>query len=152
LVVESLINGIKAPPPHSKGYIELYFHYGIGKPKTQEEMGGGGERRIPRMIFLHEPHDPLAKPGDPPRPARILGQLAGPNGEIIGAMTRKVVVPAPGKSVPGDNGLGQGEDRLELVEDLPPPCLACNGSGRQRIGFGSRTEACDDCGGIGTTQ
>jgi len=28
-------------------------------------------------------------------------KIAGPNGEIIDAMTRKVVMPAPGKSVPG---------------------------------------------------
>jgi hypothetical protein len=28
-------------------------------------------------------------------------------------------------------------------------CLACNGSGRERIGFGSRSEPCDDCGGTG---
>ena len=50
------------------------------------------------------------------------------------------VVSAPRKSVPGDTGLGEGEDRLELAEDPPSLCLACSGSGRQRIGFGHRTE------------
>ena len=38
------------------------------------------------------------------------------------------VVPAPRKSVPGDTGLGEGEDRLELAEDPPSLCLACSGS------------------------
>ena len=45
-----------------------------------------------------------------------------------------MVVLASGKSVPGDDGLGEGEDRLEPVKDLPSPCPACTGSGRQRIG------------------
>jgi hypothetical protein len=66
--------------------------------------------------------------------------------------TRKVVVPAPRKSVPGDNGLGEGEDRLELAEDPPALCLACRGSGRQRIGFRDRTEQCDECAGSGRLQ
>ena len=97
------------------------------------------------------PRATLAKPGDPPNPSRILGQIAGPNGEIIDAKTGNVVVPAPGSSVPGDNGLGEGEDRLELAENPPSVCLACGGC-EQRIGFGSRTEPCDECGGAGTTQ
>jgi len=50
----------------------------------------------------------------------MLGQISGPNGEIIDAKTGKVVVPAPGKSVPGDNGLGEGEDRLEVVASACP--------------------------------
>jgi len=62
------------------------------------------------------------------------------------------VVPAPRKSVPGDTGLGEGEDRLELAEDPPSLCLACSGSGRQRIGFGHRTEPCDGCAGSGRLQ
>src|SRR6266852_7477237 len=69
-----------------------------------------------------------------------LGQVAGPNGEIVDFRTGKVVVPVPAKSVSGNDGLGEGEDRLELVEDLPPPCPTCNGCGRQGIGFGSQTE------------
>ncbi len=62
------------------------------------------------------------------------------------------VVPAPRKSVPGDTGLGEGEDRLELAEDPPSLCMACSGSGRQRIGFGHRTEPCDGCAGSGRLQ
>jgi class 3 adenylate cyclase/TolB-like protein len=63
--------------------------------------------------------------------------------------SRKVVVPASGKSVPGDDGLGEGEDRLEPVKDLPSPCPACNGSGRQRIGCGDRSEPRERCCGAG---
>ena len=62
---------------------------------------------------------------------------------------RKVVVLASGKSVSGDDGLGEGQDRLEPVEDLPSPCPACNGSGRQRIGCGDRSEPCERCCGAG---
>lgn len=49
--------------------------------------------------------------------------------EILDAKTRKIVVPAQvlGKSIPRDDGLGEGADRLEPVEDLPSLCLACNG-------------------------
>jgi len=59
---------------------------------------------------------------------------------------------SPGKPVPGDDGLGEGEDRLELVGDPPLPCSACRGSGRQRNGFGSRTEPCHECGGTRRMQ
>src|SRR5207245_6730170 len=76
-------------------------------------------------------------------------QIAGSNGEIIDVKTGKVLVPAPARSRSGsrDDGLGEGEDRLELVEDQPLPCPACRGGGRQRTGFGDRTEPCDNCGG-----
>jgi hypothetical protein len=47
------------------------------------------------------------------------------------------------------DGLGEGEDRLELVEDLPRAVVSCGGSGRQRAGFGDRSERCDDCVGTG---
>ena len=76
-------------------------------------------------------------------------QIAGSNGEIIDVKTGKVLVPAPARSRSGsrDDGLGEGEDRLELVEDQPLPCPACRGGGRQRTGFGDQTEPCDACGG-----
>ncbi len=82
-----------------------------------------------RMIFLNLPHDPLDKASLP-------------------AMGGKASTP-PGSK---DDGLGDGEDRLELVEDLPLPCPACYGSGRQRTGFADRTQACEDCSGSGQLQ
>jgi hypothetical protein len=102
------------------------------------------------VIFLNRPKDSLAPDDGKQRPLRILGQITGPNGEIIEAKTGKVVAPACGQTFSVDGGLGEGEDRLEVVADLPPPCMACHGSGRVRIGFGSRTEPCGSCGGIGT--
>jgi uncharacterized protein YbaR (Trm112 family) len=104
------------------------------------------------VIFLNRPKDSLAPDDGKQRPLRILGQITGPNGEIIEAKTGKVVAPACGQTFPVDDGLGEGEDRLELVEDQPLPCPACRGGGRQRTGFGDRTEPCDDCGGSGTLQ
>ncbi|PYN54262.1 MAG: hypothetical protein DMD94_15570 [Candidatus Rokuibacteriota bacterium] len=106
--------------------METMLEYGSGRPKTQVEASTEQKKQIPRMIFLHEPHDPLAKPDDPAKPSRILGQIAGPNGEINDAKTKKVVVPAPRTSAPGDRGLGDGEDRLELAEDPPSVCWHWN--------------------------
>jgi hypothetical protein len=151
LLAERLVAGLN-DPKHYPAFVKMLLEYGIGRPKTQTDVGSEDRRQIPKMIFLHEPYDPMAKPGDPSKPLRILGQIAGPNGEIIEARTGKVVVPAPGQTVPVNDGLGEGEDRLELVEDLPLPCPACGGGGRQRTGFGDRTEACDDCAGTGTMQ
>ena len=75
------------------------------------------------MIFLNRPKDSLAPDDGKQRPLRILGQITGPNGEIIEAKTGKVVAPACGQTFPVDDGLGEGEDRLEVVADLPPPCM-----------------------------
>ena len=158
LLAERIVAGLNDPKNYP-AFVKMLLEYGIGRPKPQTEVGAEDRRQIPKMIFLNRPHDPMAKPGDPPKPLRILGQTAGPNGEIIDAKTRKVVVPAPARSGSGpvDDGpvndsLGEGEDRLELVEDQPLPCPACTGGGRQRTGFGDRTEPCDECGGSGLLQ
>ena len=45
-----------------------------------------------------------------------------------------------------------GQAMMQLAEDLPLPCPACDGSGGQRTGFGDRTEPCADCGGSGRLQ
>jgi hypothetical protein len=151
LLAERIVAGLN-DHDHYPTFVKLLLEYGVGRPKTQTEVGDGERRQIPKMIFLHEPRDSMAKPGDPPKPLRIRGQIAGPHGEIIDAKTGNVVVPARGQTFSLNDGLGVGEDRLELVEDLPLPCPACCGSGRQRTGFGDRTEACDHCGGSGLLQ
>jgi hypothetical protein len=151
LIAERIVCGLNDPGDYPI-FVKLLLEYGVGRPKTQTDVGSEDRRQIPKMIFLNTPHDPMAKPGDLPKPLRILGQTAGPNGEIIEARTGKVVAPALGQTVPVGDGLGDGEDRLELVEDQPLPCPVCGGGGRQRTGFGNRTEPCDDCGGSGLLQ
>ena len=151
LMAERLVEALNHPEKDMRA-IEVLLNYGIGKPAPAKDVTAEQVKQIPRMIFLNRPKDTLAPDDGKPHPLRILGQVAGPNGEIIEAKTGKVVVPAPGKTIHVGDGLGEGEDRLELVEDLPLPCLGCGGSGRQRTGFGNRTEACDDCGGSGTLQ
>jgi hypothetical protein len=151
LMAERIVTGLN-DPDHYPAFVKMLLEYGIGRPKSQTEVGGEDRRQIPTMIFLNRPVDTLAPQDGKPRPLRILGQIAGPHGEIIDAKTGKIVVPACGQTVPLGDGLGDGEDRLELVEDLPLPCPTCYGGGRQRIGFGDRTEPCDDCAGSRTLQ
>jgi hypothetical protein len=118
LIAEKLAEGLQLPAKDAHVYVETMLEYGMGRPKTQAESGADDRKQIPRMIFLSPPHDPMAKPGDPPKPLRILGQTAGPNGEIIDAKTLKVVVPAPARRGSGpvddgpvDDGLGEGSSR-----------------------------------------
>ena len=153
LMAERLVEALNHPEKDMRA-IEVLLNYGIGKPAPAKDVTAEQVKQIPRMIFLNRPKDTLAPDDGKPHPLRILGQVAGPNGEIIEAKTGKVVVPAPARSRSGsrDDGLGEGENRLELVEDQPLPCPACRGGGRQRTGFGDRTEPCDDCGGSGTLQ
>ena len=113
LLAERMVAGLKDPQNYP-AFVKMFLEYGIGRPKTQSESGADDRKQIPRMIFLSQPYDPMAKPGDPPKPLRILGQTAGPNGEIIDAKTRKVVVAAPARSGSGpvddgpvDDGLGE---------------------------------------------
>jgi hypothetical protein len=102
--------------------IKSLLEYGIGKPKSQDEQKTDSEARIPRMIFLSPPKDPLAKPGDPVRPARIMGQIAGPNGEIIDYATGQPIDGRVYGKPPSDsNGLGEGDDKLEIVTDDGEP-------------------------------
>ena len=67
-------------PKHYPAFVKMLLEYGIGRPKTQTEVGAEDRRQIPKMIFLNEPRDSLAKPGDPPKPLQILGQIVGPDG------------------------------------------------------------------------
>jgi hypothetical protein len=74
-------------PDHYPAFVKMLLEYGISRPKSQTEVVGEDRRQIPTMIFLHEPRDSMAKSGDPPKPLRILGQIAGPDGDIIEAKT-----------------------------------------------------------------
>src|SRR5439155_18985096 len=108
------------------------LHYGIGKPKTQAEGNHDDIKQIPRMIFLNRPKDSLAPDDGKARPLRILGQIAGPNGEIIDVKTGKVLVPAPARSRSGsrDDGLGEGEGAGSRI----PTGLGAGGLGSRPVG------------------
>ncbi len=115
LLAEKIGEGLTLPAKDAHAYVKTMLEYGIGRPRTQSESGAGDTKQIPRMIFLNRPKDSFAPDDGKPRPMMILGQVAGPNGEIVDVRTGNVVVPAPAKPVSGDDGLGEGEDRLELV-------------------------------------
>src|SRR6266850_705865 len=72
LLAERLVAGLN-DPKHYPAFVKMLLEYGIGRPKTQTEVGA--EDR------LHEPRASTAKPGDPVKPPRILRQIAGANGE-----------------------------------------------------------------------
>jgi hypothetical protein len=103
------------------GYVLAFLKYGLERMDKLEGMrrGRGGVN-----IVLHsEIKDPMAKPDDPPRPLRILGQVQGPDGEIIDAKTGKIVTPAP-KGTDGLRdemaGTEEDDDALEVLEDVDP--------------------------------
>jgi hypothetical protein len=69
----------------------------------------------------------LAEPGAPPKPLRLLGQIWGPDGKtIVDAKTGKpVALPSDGsgereKPLEREDGLGEGDDALEVVDDPMP--------------------------------
>jgi hypothetical protein len=86
LMAERIVTGLN-DPDHYPAFVKMLLEYGISRPKSQTEVVGEDRRQIPTMIFLHEPRDSMAKSGDPPKPLRILGQIAGPDGDIIEAKT-----------------------------------------------------------------
>jgi hypothetical protein len=142
---------------------ELAFK--IRDAKTKEKGTGGGIR----IVLPSVPADPLVKPGQNPRPLRLLGQ--DPSKPFLGdAPDAKPSVTADGSGAarpikeagstaapvirdgPATAAKSPEDDFAELVEpeDPPQPCHKCDGWGKQRIGFGVKTEPCDRCGGTGT--
>ncbi len=65
LVAEKIFEGLNRPAKEAHAYVKTVLEYGIGRPRIQSESGVGDTKQIPRMIFLHAPHDSLAKPGEP---------------------------------------------------------------------------------------
>jgi len=151
LLAEKIVEGLNLPAKDAHAYVKTMLEYSIGRPKTMEQGTGEDLKQIPRMIFLNKPKGSLAPDDGKMRPLRILGQVANEKGEIIDVASGKIIGTLESALEPASptDGLGEGEDRLELVEDLPPPCPTCGGCGRQGIGFGSQTEPCGDCGGAG---
>jgi hypothetical protein len=102
LLAERIVQGLN-DPEHYPTFVKMLYERDMREAERErKEAAGRGPNapQIPRIVFLSPPHDPLARPGDPPRPARLLGQIEAPNGDIIDAQTRKVVVPAPRNAPP----------------------------------------------------
>src|SRR5437016_3066439 len=150
LLADQLVTGLN-DPKHSAAFVKLILELDLRWPTTQTEVDAVHARQTPKMVFLNQP-PPDGQARRPTEATPDPAQIADPNGKILDAMTDKVVMRAPQQSVPEDDGLGAGEDRLELADDPPSLCLACSGSGRQRIGFGDRVKPCDECAGAGRLQ
>jgi hypothetical protein len=147
MFVQQLLAGMNAKPPHSEPYLRLFARYTMGEP-GKEGVTETGPGRGMQIVFMGPPRDPMAEPGDRPRPLRLLGQIRGPNGDIIDAKTGRVIVPAAAAAplpttggpsegeerAKADDVLGSGEDRLEMAEDRPSQCLACAGRGWRPAG------------------
>ena len=43
-------------PQNYPAFVKMFLEYGIGRPKTQTEVGAEDRRQIPKMIFLNRPH------------------------------------------------------------------------------------------------
>ncbi len=138
------------------GYVLAFLEYGI-KHADKLGAGGSGARSGPKIVFMGEAHDPMARPGAPPEPLRMLGQIRRADGVIVNYATGQPVVSAPKRTdaLRNENaGTREDDDDLEVLEDVDPHpnCPHCRGSGRQRAGFRDRTEPCSECGGTGKAQ
>src|SRR5262249_10843242 len=113
--------------------------------KKKEKGSGGGIR----IVLPNPVVDPLLRPGQPPRGLRLLGE--DPSKPLPDTTRTSTMQPASSGPVHPQPLAPKPEvkfDPTELIDDdLPQPCHKCDGWGRQRIGFGDRTEPCDRCGG-----
>ena len=101
VLAERMVQGLN-DPEHYPTFVKMLYERDMREAERERKAAAGrgpNAPQIPRIIFLSPPHDPLAKPGDPPKAARILGQIEGPNGEIIDAQSGKVVG-RPRKNLP----------------------------------------------------
>jgi hypothetical protein len=98
LMAEKLAEGLQPPAKEAHAYVETILEYGIGRPKAHAEASTKQKRQIPRIVFLSPPADPLAKPGDPPKP---VGEYRG------AAVTPSQRCPCPGVNWPPHDTTGQ---------------------------------------------
>ncbi len=104
------------------GYVLAFLKYGL--EREEKLKTGQGARSGPKIVFMGEAHDPMAKPGAPPEPLRMLGQVRNEKGEIVDFKTGKPVTPRkPGASAPPTPVVGQEpppEDDEVLNDPIPP--------------------------------
>ena len=55
LLAERMVAGLNDPQNYP-AFVKMFLEYGIGRPKTQTEVGAEDRRQIPKMIFLNRPH------------------------------------------------------------------------------------------------
>ena len=116
--------------------------------KAKEKGPGGGGIRV---VLPSVPADPLLRPGQKPRPLRLLGQDPdGPLSDTTGTATKS---PAPSGPVPTHPLAANREDAFdpaELIEDFEHPiCEICMGIGWVRDENGIRMVKCAACEGAG---
>jgi hypothetical protein len=123
IFAQQIVRGMR-DPMHSAAHLRLFAEAGKVIGKAAEAGGRGGGMRIE---FHKRAYDPLADPAAPPKPLRMLGQIWGPDGKtIVDARTGKpVALPSDGsgereKPLEEDDGLGEGDDALEVVDDPMP--------------------------------
>ena len=119
----------------------------------KHQMGTGGGIRI---VLPSVPADPLLKPGQTPRPLRLLGQDPDkPRPDTTGTTTKAPATEAPASSgpVPARSPAPNPDDKFdpaELIEDFEHPiCECCTGLGWVRDENGIKMVKCGACEGVG---
>ena len=140
----ALRTGLQAPPPYSIGYVRLVAEIGRAKDKA------GGGRGLTIVLPRAGGYDPMAKPGE--TPVIRIGSQPAPAVPAAPSKALTKAVPAGQTKAPTDDPLGDvlghGEDRLEMLEDVPTQCPACRGRGWRRVDDETRT--CLMCEGKGS--
>ncbi len=99
------------------GYLLAFLKYGL---ERADKLGTGtGARSGPKIVFMGQAHDPMAKPGAPPEPLRMLGQVRRADGVIVDFKTGQPVGP-PKAPTPVVAQEPPPEDDEVLDDPIPP--------------------------------
>jgi hypothetical protein len=142
-------------------FLKLFLDYMLkireqalkAKAAKQNSKGSGGGIRI---VLQNPIVDPLLRPGQKPRPLRLLGQDPDkPLPDTTGTTTKAPATEAPASSgpVPARSPAPNSDDKFdpaELIEDFEDPvCEFCMGIGHGRDENGIRMVRCEACEGAG---
>ena len=142
-----------ANPLHA---VKLYHEYmlrakelkiRVAELKKKEKGASGGIR----VVLLNPVADPLLRPGQKPRPLRLLGQ--DPSKPLLESTGTTTEEPGSSGPVPAQSLAPNPEDTFdpaELIEDFEHPiCQVCMGVGWVRDENGIHMVTCDYCEGEG---
>jgi hypothetical protein len=137
-----------SPAVFAKMLLDRLEHEEALEAAKAKEKGAGGGGGI-RVILPNPVVDPLLKPGQEPRPLRLLGQ--DPSKPLPGTTsTKEPVSCGPLPRQPLARNPERKFDPSELVEDFEHPiCQFCMGAGMVRDENGIKMVTCDYCGGAG---